>query len=89
MAISRADRREARRPRAQAEFGPDADAVLDVLALTEFAWHDCHSEVSPPDGVLDDLFVVVNGSVTEFVRAACLAIDDYRDLRLGADSVRG
>jgi hypothetical protein len=26
--------------------------------------------------------------VTEFVRAARLAIDDYRDLRLRADSVR-
>ena len=88
MAISRADRREERRPRAHAEFGPDADAVLDVLELTEFAWHDCYNEVSPPDEVIDDIFVVARGSVTEFVRAARLAIDDYRDLRLGADSVR-
>jgi hypothetical protein len=89
MAISRAERREDRRPRARAEFGPDADAVLDALELTEFAWHDCYSEVSPPDGVIDDLFVVARGSVTEFVRAARLAIEDYRDLRLWADSVRG
>jgi hypothetical protein len=89
MAISRAERREERRARARAEFGPDVDAVLDVLELTDFAWHDCYSEVSPPAGVIDDLFVGARGSVTEFVRAARLAIEDYRDLRLWADFVRG
>ena len=88
MAISRANRREKRRPRAQAEFGPDADAVLDVLELTEFAWHDCYGELSPPDVVIDDIFVVSKRSVTEFVRAARLAIEDYRDLRLGTDAAR-
>jgi hypothetical protein len=88
MAISRAERREERRPRARAEFGPDADAVLDVLELTEFAWHDCYSEVSPPSEVIDDIFVAASGSVTEFARAARLAIEDYRDLRLWADSLR-
>jgi hypothetical protein len=89
MAISRAERREERRPRARAEFGSDADAILDVLELTEFAWHDCYSDISPPDEVLEDLFVVAGGSVTEFVRAARLAVKDYRDLRLWTDSVRG
>jgi hypothetical protein len=37
-----------REGRSRAEFGPDAAAVLGVLELTEFAWHDCYSEVSPP-----------------------------------------
>jgi len=37
VAISRADRRRERSVRAKAEFGPDAEAVLDVLELTEFA----------------------------------------------------
>jgi hypothetical protein len=89
MAISGAERREERRPRARAEFAPEADAILDLLELTEFAWHDCYGEVSPPAGVIDDLFVVARGNVTEFVRAARLAIEDYRDLRLWANSVRG
>lgn len=74
--------------RARAEFGSDAEAVLDVLELTEFAWHDCYGEVSPPDSVIDDVFVVARGSVTGFVRAARLAVEDFRDLRLAADSLR-
>ena len=89
MAISRADRRRDREGRARAEFGSGAEAVLEVLELTEFAWHDCYDEVSPPDTVIDDMFVVAAGSVTGFVRAARLAVGDYRDLRLTADSVRG
>jgi hypothetical protein len=89
MAISRADRREDQGPKARAEFGADAEAALDVLELTEFAWHDCYGEVSPPEQVIDDLFVVARGSVTEFVRTARLAVEDYRDLRVWADSVRG
>jgi hypothetical protein len=78
-----------REGRARAEFGPDAEAVLDVLELAEFAWHDCYGEVSPPDAVIDDVFVVARGRVAKFVRAARLAVEDYRDLRLTADSVRG
>jgi hypothetical protein len=55
--------------------------VLDVLELTEFAWHDCYCEVSPPDDVIDDLFVVARGIVTDFVRAAGqqLAVDPAPD----------
>ncbi len=37
MATSRSDRRADRRPRAQKEFGGDAEAALDVLELTELA----------------------------------------------------
>lgn len=88
MAISRADRRGDREGRARAEFGPHAAAVLDVLELTEFAWHDCYGEVTPPDAVIEDIFVVARGSVTGFVRAARLAVEDFRDLRLAANSVR-
>jgi hypothetical protein len=89
MAISRADRRSERRARARTDFGPDAEAALDVLELTEFAWHDCYGEVTPPDAVIDDVFAVARGSMTEFVRAARLAVEDFRDLRLTADSLRG
>ncbi len=74
--------------RARAEFGPDAEAVLDVLELTEFAWHDCYGEASPPDRIIDDVFVVAAGSLPGFVRAARLAVEDCRDLRLQADSAQ-
>jgi hypothetical protein len=86
MAISRADRRRDRRARAQTDFGPDAEAALE---LTEFAWHDCFGEVTPPDAVIDDVFTVARGSLAQFVHAARLAVEDYRDLRLAADSLRG
>ena len=89
MAISRADRRRDRESRARTELGADADAVLDVLELTEFAWHDCYGEVSPPDAVIDDVFVVGRGSLTQFIQAARLAVEDYRDLRMAADAIRG
>jgi hypothetical protein len=62
MSISRAERRANREPRAREEFGRDADAVLDILELTEFAWHDCYSEITPPDAVVDDIFVVAQGT---------------------------
>jgi hypothetical protein len=71
------------------DLGPDAEAGLDVLELTEFAWHDCFGEVTPPYAVIDDVFTVARGSLAEFVRAARLAVEDYRDLRLTADSFRG
>ncbi len=74
--------------RARAEFGADAEAVLDVLELTEFAWHDCYSEASPSDRIIDDVFVVATGTLAGFVRAARLAVEDYRDLRLQADAAR-
>ena len=89
MAVSRADRRRDRTERARREFGPDAEAALDVLELTEFAWHDCFGEVTPPDGVIDDVFTVGKGSMTEFVRAARLAVEDYKDLRVAANPFRG
>ena len=61
---SRALRREQRRPRVEAAFGSTAGAALDLLELTELAWHDCYGEVSPPDKVVDDILVVSAGRST-------------------------
>lgn len=88
MARSRAERRSERRPRAVAEFGDDAEGVLDALELTEFAWHDCFGDATPPDAVIDDIFTVARGNVTAFVRAARLAVEDFRDLRMAAGSAQ-
>ena len=81
---SRAHRREQRRPSVWALFGSDADAALDVLELTEFAWHDCYGDVSPPDEVVNDILTVSEGRLDQLSRAARLAVEDYRDLRMQA-----
>ena len=88
MTIGRANRRAERQQRATEAFGSDAGAALDLLELTEFAWHDCYGEVTPPDQVIDDVFDVADGTLAGLVRAARLAIEDFRDLRLAADGRR-
>jgi len=45
--------------------------------------------VSPPDAVIDDVFVVARRSLTQFIQAARLAVEDHRDLRMAADATRG
>lgn len=85
---SRADRRGQRRPRALEIFGSRADAALDVLELLELAWHDCYNESSPPEPVIDDIWVVSRGDLAALVSAAHLAVTDFRDLRLNADALR-
>jgi hypothetical protein len=59
-----------------------------VLTLTEFAWHDCYGELSPPGAVLEDIFAVAAGDLARLVQAALLAVVDFRDLRVWADDVR-
>ena len=58
------------------------ESVLDLLELTEFAWHDCYDEIAPSDDVVDDLLVCSRGDLAGLVRAARLAVTDRRDLRL-------
>jgi len=89
MVIGRAARRAARAPQVEAVLGKfQASAALDVLELTEFAWHDCYQEISPPDSVIDDILVCSRGELAGLARAARLAVEDYRDLRLAADAIR-
>ena len=88
VTISRGDRRCERAPRAFAEFGGSAGAALDILELVELAFHDCYGEVSPPPAVIDDICVVGGGDLPRFASAARLAVDDFRDLRVTADSNR-
>jgi len=85
---SRADRRRERRPVVEELFGDDTEAALDVLELTELAWHDCYGEVTPPDPVIDDIYVCSQGRLADLARAARLAVQDYRDLRVWADGLR-
>ncbi len=65
------------------------DSVVGVLTLTELAWHDCYAEVSPSESVIDDILLCSGGDLTTLIRAAKLAVEDYRDLKLWAADVRG
>jgi len=89
MAVGRAARRVEREPAVQASFGLDrAAAALDLLELLELAWHDCYAELTPPVDVINDVLVVARGDMSTLARAARLAVEDSRDLRLAADEVR-
>lgn len=87
MAIGRQERRTAREPRVRAVFGSDWSAVLDLLELTELAWHDCYGDVTPPPDVIQDILVCSEGDLPTLLRAARLAVQDQRDLRLWAMDV--
>ena len=89
MAVSRAERRRDRRPRVLEVFGSEqVETALDLLELTEFAWHDCYHDITPPDEVIDDILVLSQGDISELIGAARLAVTDWRDLRLAADAKR-
>ena len=89
MAVSRAERRATRRDRVVATFDEDrAEVVLDLLELTEFAWHDCYDEITPSEEIVDDLLVCSRGDLSGLVRAARLAVTDWRDLKIWAQSER-
>jgi hypothetical protein len=88
MLIGRKSRRDARTPRARELLGENAEAALDLLELLELAWHDCYAEVSPPDEVIEDIWIVSEGQLPKLVQAARLAVEDFRDLRMNADGLR-
>ena len=76
-------------PRLQSEFEPDgADRARDVLTLADMAWHDCYGESALPADVADDVLVVAQGDLGRLIRAALLAVTDFRDLRVEADAAR-
>jgi hypothetical protein len=66
-----------------------AEAALDLLELTELAWHDCYGEITPSEGVIDDILTCSRGDLGELARAARLAVEDWRDLSLWAEAIRG
>ena len=89
MAVSRAERRAERRERVVTTFGEgQAETVLDLLELTELAWHDCYGEITPSDDIIDDLLVCSRGELAGLVRAARLAVTDWRDLKVWAQTER-
>ena len=90
MPIGRRERRAARRSAFVDVFGEDrAGVALDLLDVVELAWHDCYGEVTPSDEVIEDMLVCSHGRLDDLVRAAHLALTDWRDLRMQAADERG
>ena len=89
MAVGRAERRAQRTPRVVAVFGEEAAPfALDLLELTELAWHDCYGEITPPEPVVDDMLLLSEGDVARLIQVARLAVADRRDLQLAAEELR-
>jgi hypothetical protein len=89
MAISRAERRNARTARVVSVFGEErAPRSLDLLELVELAWHDCYDEITPPVDIIDDILLVSDGRLDRLIEAARRAVIDWRDLKVAADERR-
>jgi len=88
VAIGRAARRAERLPRVEAIFGPATPAALDLLELTELAWHDCYAEITPSEEIIDQILLCSEGDLGLLVRACRLAVEDWRDLKMWAETVR-
>jgi hypothetical protein len=88
LPVGREARRAARLPRVEAVFGEGTAAVLDLLELAELAWHDCYDEISPSEEIVDEILLCSEGDLGLLVKAARLAVTDWRDLKMWAESLR-
>jgi uncharacterized tellurite resistance protein B-like protein len=91
MAIGRAERFAARKPRVTAVFGSEDDTVraaAQVLELMEMAWHDCYAEISPAEEIVDNVLLCSGGTLRGLIAAAHLAVIDRRDLEVWAADLR-
>jgi hypothetical protein len=66
-----------------------APTALDLLELTEMAWHDVYGDVTPPDDVIDDILELSEGNIDQLITSALLAVTDWRDLKVAASELRG
>lgn len=91
MAIGSEQRREERKPRIEAMFAArEVGAALDLLHLTDMAWHDCYGprELEIPPQVLDDVLLLARGNLATLIRVAREAVLDFRDVRVAANHER-
>lgn len=89
MAVGRVERRREREPQFVAVFGEQqAPVALDLFDLFELAWHDCYGEITPSSAVVDDMLTLSDGTIGGLVQAALLAVTDWRDLSVAADTRR-
>ena len=70
MAIGSEQRRTERRQRIEAQFpSSHIEAALDLLHLTDMAWHDCYGpkELALPDIVLQDVLFLADGDLVALI----------------------
>ena len=88
MTIGRDARRAERASLVESVLGKSAAlAGLDLLELTEYAWHDCYGEITPPDDVILNILICSRGDLATMIHAAKVALEDWRDLHLWAEHV--
>ena len=69
--LSREGRRDNRRQRVEAVFDKsEAEAALDLLELTDFAWHDCYGELYAPDDIIEDVLLCSEANLGQLIRQA-------------------
>jgi hypothetical protein len=91
MAIGSEERRQERKPRIEESFaGHDVRPALDLLHLTDMAWHDCYGprELEIPSEILDDVLLLARGDLAMLISVARAAVLDFRDVRVAADAER-
>jgi hypothetical protein len=91
MAVGSQQRRQERKPRIEALFAArEVEAALDLLDLTDMAWHDCYGprELEIPPQVLDDVLLLAHGDLATLIFTAREAVLDFRDVRVAADRAR-
>jgi hypothetical protein len=62
-----------------------AASVLDLLELTELAWHDCYGEITPSEEMVDDILLCSKGELAQLTRQA---VSDWRDVKVAAAEIR-
>ncbi|WP_394847466.1 hypothetical protein LZC95_08370 [Pendulispora brunnea] len=86
MTTKSKDRRDDRKPRVIAAVGANlAGPVLDLLELTELAWHNLVGEEVLPDDIIDDILAVSEGNLATMMMAARHALLDRKDLKVWAE----
>ena len=89
MPIGKAERCKGREQRIANLFEEDQlQTALDLLELTEPAWHDRYEELTPSEEVIDEILIVSQGIFDGLITAARLAVIDSRDLRIAAEEWR-
>jgi hypothetical protein len=70
-------------------FGDDlAPFALDLLELTELAWHDSYGEITPSEDMIEDMLLLSEGRIEGLIQAARLGVTDWRDLKVAAEQYR-
>jgi hypothetical protein len=91
MAIGSVQRRAERRRIIESTFpSSHVEAALDLLDLTDMAWHDCYGpkDLALPDSVLEDVLLLADGGLVALIKVAHQAVIDFRDVRMAADERR-